>query len=151
MADENPQVQSDRNAFDKARQRTLLVEEIMQAEVNYHATLLSSASRTATILTDGQHNLRARGVIVSVNVSSAGTGSITATIQRYEPSTGTWVDMLASVAISTAVRTELTIYPGFTPAANVTATAVLPRLWRVSITHGNANAMTYSVGVSTRT
>ncbi len=151
MADENPQVQSDRNAFDRVRERTMLIEEIIQAEVNYHAVLLTSASRTVTVVTDGQHNLRARGVIVSVNVSNAGTGSITATIQRYEPSTGTWVDMLASVAISTAVRTELTIYPGFTPAANVTASAVLPRLWRVSVAHGNANAIIYSVGVSTLT
>ncbi len=151
MAEENPQVQSDRNAFDKARQRTLMVEEILQAEVNYHALLLASASRTATVYTDGQHNLRARGVIVSINVSVAGTGSITTAIERFEPSTGTWVAMLTSAAITTAVRTELTIYPGFTPAANVTASAVLPRLWRVSVTHGNANAISYSVGVSTLT
>jgi ABC-type molybdate transport system substrate-binding protein len=123
-------------------------EQVIQASVNESCLILPSASRAATVNSDTQHNFRQRGVIVTVNVTSAGSGSITATIQREDPAAG-WVDMLASAAITTDSATTLTIYPGFTPSANAVASAVIPRKWRVRVVHNNSNAITYAVGVST--
>lgn len=127
---------------------TLGMEQVIQASVNESFTLLPSAARTATNNSETQHNFRQRGVIVTIAVTAAGTGSITASIQREDPVAG-WVDVLASAAITTDSNTTLTVYPGFTPASNSVANAVLPRRWRVRVAHNNANAITYSVGVST--
>lgn len=127
---------------------TLGMEQVIQASVNESCLLLALAERTATVNTEEQHNLRQRGVIVTVNVTSAGTGSITATIQRWDPAAG-WVTVLASAALTTDGAVTLTVYPGFTPSANAVASAVLPRKWRVNVTHNNANAITYAVGIST--
>lgn len=127
---------------------TLGMEQVIQGSVNESFPLIASAARTATTTSDEQHNLRQRGVIVTVNVTSAGTGNITATIERWDPVAG-WVTVLASAALTTDGATTLTVYPGFTPVSNSVASAVLPRKWRVKVTHNNANSITYAVGVST--
>lgn len=127
---------------------TLGMEQVIQGSINESFLILPSASRTETVEGEMQHNLRQRGVIVTVNVTTAGTGSITATIERWDPANG-WVTVLASAALTTDGAVTLTVYPGFTPSANAVASAVLPRKWRVKVTHNNANAITYSVGIST--
>lgn len=127
---------------------TLGMEQVVQASVNESCILLPSLARTETNQTEEQHNLRQRGVIVTVGITSAGTGSITATIERWDPVAG-WVTVLASAALTTDGNTTLTVYPGFTPSTNAVASAVLPRKWRVKVTHNNANTITYSVGIST--
>lgn len=124
------------------------MEQVIQASVNESCLLLPLAARTATATTEEQHNLRQRGVIVTVNVTSAGTGEIVAAIERWDPAAG-WVTVLASAALTTDGAVTLTVYPGFTPSANAVASAVLPRKWRVKVTHNNANSITYSVGIST--
>jgi len=142
-------VPTSRRAHDQGRGRVLTAEEILQGSVNESLLLITSASRTATNYSDRQENLRGRGVIATINVTTAGTGSVTLSIQRYDPATGAWVDMLASAAVTTATSASITIYPGLTAAANSVASAVLPRGWRVAVTHNNANAITYVVGIST--
>jgi len=127
---------------------TLGAEQVLQASVNESCLILPLAARTATVDSDTQHNFRQRGVIVTVNVTAAGSGSITATIQREDPAAG-WVDVLASAALTSNAATTLTVYPGFTAVTNSVANAVLPRRWRVRVAHNNANAITYAVGVST--
>lgn len=136
-----------RRAFDTLT-GLLGMEAIIQASVNESCLLLPSEARTATVESEMQHNFRQRGVIVTVNITSAGTGSITAAIQRFDPASG-WMDVLASAALTTDGATTLTVYPGFTASPNSVANAVIPRKWRVKVTHNNANSITYSVGLST--
>lgn len=136
-----------RRAYDGVS-AALGMEQIAQASVNDSFLALPAAARTATVTSEEQTNLRQRGALVTINVTAAGTGSITAAIQRWDPAAG-WVDMLASAALTTDGAVTLTVYPGLTPANNSVASAVLPRLWRVRVAHNNANAITYSVGIST--
>ena len=142
-------IPTDRHAYDAGRQRTLTKEEILQGSVNESVVLIPSASRTATNASAAQDNLRSRGVIATINVTTIGTGSVTLSIQRWDAALAAWVDMLATAAIITATSGTLTLYPGLTAAANSVASAVLPRGWRVAVTHNNANACTYVVGIST--
>ena len=81
-----------------------------------------------------------------MDVTSAGTGSITVSIQEKDPTSGKYTSLLDSIALTTNATTILTVYPGLTAVANVTATQVLPRDWRIVVTANNANSITYSVG-----
>lgn len=135
--------------MDAGLSRPLHPDEIAQGSVLESVPLIPSASRTVTNYSDRQDNLKSKGVIVDINVTDAGTGSVTLSIQRWNPATSTWVDMLATAAITTATTGTLTLFPGSAVTANVSANASLPRGWRVAVTHNNANAMTYVVGIST--
>lgn len=108
-----------------------------------------SASRTAPALTPVQFQSQdAVGVIVVVDVTVAGTGSITPSIEGYDPASGKWYPILTGAAIVTAITTVLAVYPGAVAVANLRAELRLPRIWRVNIVHNNGNAITYSVGAS---
>ena len=110
--------------------------------------LLSGVGATASQASADQTNADARGVKVFVNVTNAGTGSITAAIQAKDPASGVYTTLLASAAIVANGTSVLTVYPGLPATANVSANDVLPRQWRVAITANNANAASYSVGAS---
>ena len=94
-------------------------------------------------------NPAARGIKVVVVTTVIGTGSITLTIQGKDPASGTYYTILVGAAIVTNTTNVYTVYPGLTPAANVTASDVLPQTWRLLVTANNANAATYTVGFST--
>lgn len=111
---------------------------------NLDHQILASASRTTTQTSGDFTNDHCRGVKVIVDITSAGTGSITPKIQGKSAS-GVYYDLLTSAALTSAATTVLTVYPGATASANVSASDVLPRTWRVVVTANNANAMTYTV------
>jgi hypothetical protein len=101
---------------------------------------LTPASFTASVPGDG--------VAVVVDVTNAGTGSITANIEGYDPASNKWYTILAGAAIVSAVTNVYMVYPGIADVANSRSGLTLPRVWRVRIVHNNANAITYTVGAS---
>lgn len=113
---------------------------------NTQGALLASAARTATISSSDQTNYNAKGVHIYLNVSSAGTGSITIAIEEKDPVSGTYVALLTGAAVTTDGITVYKVYPGVTVAANAAVSDIIPRTWRVTVTHNNANSITYSVG-----
>lgn len=110
--------------------------------------LISGVGATASVNSPDLVNADGQGVKVFVNVTNAGTGSITAAIQCKDPGSGVYVTLLTSAAIAANGMTTLTVYPGIVAVTNVSASDVLPRQWRVAITAGNANPMNYTVGAS---
>jgi hypothetical protein len=114
---------------------------------NLEGTLLASAARTTTTNSADQTNHNGRGVLVFVNVTAVTSSpSVTVAIQEKDPISGTYTAILTSAAITGPGHTVLAVYPGVTVAANVAASHPLPRTWRVAVTHGNADSITYSVG-----
>lgn len=114
---------------------------------NEELTVLAAAARTTTTASGTQTNYNGKGVNVFVDVTAVGTApSITVAIQGLDPVSGKWVTLLTSAAITTVSTTLLRVYPGIAAAANTKADEVLPRRWRVNVTHGNADSITYSVG-----
>lgn len=111
-------------------------------------TLLSSAARTASLSTSDQTNNSGRGVRVVLDVTSAGTGSITLSIEAKDGASGKYVALLTGAAVVTNSTNVYVVYPGLTPVAMSIASDVVPRTWRVTVTHNNANSITYSVGAS---
>jgi hypothetical protein len=115
---------------------------------NTDNTALASASRTTTAQGTSADlvNHNARGIKVTLDVTVVGTGSITLAIQAKDALSGKYTALLTGAAVVTAVTNVYTLYPGATVAANVSASDVLPRNFRILVTHNNANAITYSVG-----
>jgi hypothetical protein len=120
--------------------------EIAQGNIN--VTLLVSAARTATLQSADRTNSNGRGVHVVVDVTSAGTGSITLTIQGKDALSGKYYTLLAGAAVTTNSTNIYKVFPGATAVANAAANDILPRTWRIDVTHNNANSITYSVGAT---
>lgn len=115
---------------------------------NVDVVVLASAAQTTTQTQADQTNYGGRGVVVILDVTSAGTGSITLEIDGKDPASGKYYAILTGVAVVANSTTVYRVYPGLTAAANATASDVLPRTWRIKVTANNANPVTYSVGAS---
>ncbi len=118
-----------------------------------NTALLTSAARTTTTPSADQVNtgagLVARGGLVIVNVTSAGTGSITPSIQRKN-SDGSYTNIVtAAAALTTNTKGVLLLDPLVgtqTAAADFDGVldAILPQTWRLNVVANNGNAVTYS-------
>lgn len=118
---------------------------------NEQGAILASAARTATPTAGADTtNYNARALKVWVNVTAtATTPSITVDIQEKDPVSGAYRSILISAAITGVGLTLLQVGPELTAAANLVAKEYLPRTWRVVVTHGDADSITYSVGYAT--
>lgn len=115
------------------------------------AALVTLASASAGGNSADLTNVNNRGLKVVVNVTSitGTTPSLTVTIQGKDAASGAYYTLLASAAITAAGTTVLTVYPGQTASANVSANDVLPRTWRVLYAiAGTTPAVSATVGAS---
>lgn len=108
--------------------------------------LLSSAARTVTnsvYFSPG----RGHGIVEIDLVVTAGTSlSITPSIEIWDPGSETWITVLTGTA-STGVATQrLSVGPHAPVTSNVAAQCALAPHMRLTLTHGNATAATYSAG-----
>jgi len=116
---------------------------------NMDGTAFASAARTATPTPFDAVNYNARGLHLVIDVTAvAATPSVVFTLQGQDVVSGKFYTILASAAITGTGTTVLRVYPGLTAAANLVASDILPRTWRVIATHGDADSITYSVGYS---
>lgn len=110
-------------------------------------TVLASAARTATPDTQEYEVAGFSGLHLIVDVTAiVTTPSITVTILGVDRTSGQTYTILASAAITTVSTTVLKVGAGLTAAANSVANDVLPPIIRISVAHGDADSITYSVG-----
>ena len=106
-------------------------------------------ARTVTVSSADISNDFGKMCHVYIKVTArAGTASTTFTIQGKDAVSGDYYTILVSAALTTATTVILRVGPGLTAAANLIVNDLLPRTWRVTATHGTADAHTYSVGAS---
>lgn len=116
---------------------------------NRSVTLLASAVRAATNNTADQTNLNHRGVSVTIDVTAVpGVDTVTPKIQGKDELSGKYYDIVVGAAIVAQSTVVLKVCPGITPAANVAVADMLPKIWRVVLTHSAASNFTYSVGAA---
>lgn len=112
-------------------------------------TILASAARTATPTAVAQGTAGYRGVHVVIDVTAVtATPSVVPTIDGYDDLSGKWYNLLTGAAITATGTTVLKIYPGIGTVANAAASDILPATWRVVMTHGDADSITYSVAAN---
>ena len=110
--------------------------------------LFASAVRTTTQTSEGISAYNGVGVVVVLDVTNVNTSSLVLKIQRKDPASGKYIDVLTSGAVTTVSTNTYKVYPGLTAATNLTVNDIITGTFRVVVTHGNANNTTYSVGYS---
>lgn len=119
---------------------------------NTFITLATSAARTATISSNLIETRGHKGLLLIVDATAiAATPLVTPAIQAYDAlSNAYYTYWTAAAAIATAVDNTYLIYPGAIAAdSNTTETAGLPipGRFRVVLTHGDADSITYSASL----
>ena len=111
-------------------------------------TVLASAARTTTLQSSDITHYNAPGFLLFVNVSAvADTPSITPTIQIKDSISGQYKTVWTAAAAITATGQYVYLFvPGgaagsYTEAVNL----CVGRTWRVGVTHGDADSITYSI------
>lgn len=115
---------------------------------NVDVVLLPSASRTTTQTSADLINNNGRHLVVTLDVTTPGTGSITLSINGKDPASGKYINILTGAAVTTAVTNKYKVSMSLATVANSVAQDILPRTFQIVVTHNNANAITYSVGYS---
>ena len=116
--------------------------------------LLASAARTATTNSTDQDNIDASGVIVFLDVTSAGGGgeTLALSVQAKDPVSANYVTLLAFGTQTATGTYAYTVYPAAAETTAVSSHEVqalpIPRTWRVKVTHSASASWTYSVGYS---
>jgi hypothetical protein len=91
-------------------------------------TLVAAAAGTYTAPYDV--NPTHRGAEVVINITAI-TGTLTVSVMGHDPVSDTDFTLLSSAALSSTGETVLTVYPGATVTANVSANASIPNMWTV--------------------
>lgn len=113
---------------------------------NNEETILASAARTATTNSADFTNFNHKGGHFIIDISAiTATPSITVIIQGKDPVSSNYYDILVSDALVAVGTNTLKVYPGIGQIANQAASDILPRTFRVSVTHADADSITYSI------
>ena len=116
---------------------------------NFNAIALESAARIATNNSDDLTNSQHRGCHVIIDVTDiTATPSVVPTIQGKDSLSGKYYTLLVGAAITATGTTILKVYPGLTADANLVTNDIVPSKFRILMTHGDADSITYSVSVS---
>lgn len=116
---------------------------------NLTDTLLASAARTATVQSATQTNRDCRGVHIYIKTTAASlTPSVVPTVEGYDETSQSWYVLLTGAAITGVGAVTLKVYPGITTSTNVAVSDVLPRKWRLNMTHADTDSITYSAGAN---
>jgi hypothetical protein len=119
--------------------------------------ILASAARTATptiavitsatlaVSTKAMTNLQ---VIIDATAATA-TPVVQVALQAQDPVSSKWYDLIASIADITAVGTTVLSFGENTPVvANLGNQGFIPDNIRLTLTHTDADSITYSVGLN---
>jgi hypothetical protein len=113
-------------------------------------TALALASASASVSGGDIGNTSADGAVFVVDITAIAGTTPTAvfTIEGKDPLSGKYYTILASASLSAVSTTVLRVHPAMTPAANLTASDMMPSVFRVRATIGGTTPdVTATVGV----
>ena len=109
-------------------------------------TVYASAARTATPTAVVINTRRASGLYIVIDATAiTASPSVVPTIDLVDSVSGKFVNLVTAAAVATVSTVMLRIGRGLTAAANATVLEFLPDQVRVTMTHGDADSITYSV------
>jgi hypothetical protein len=108
--------------------------------------IYSSAARTATPTAIEVNTRRFKTMVVVLDATvHAVSAALTVALARKDNASGKYIDILTSASITTVSTNTIRIGLALPATANVSANEPLPNVVRVTVTHGNANSVTYTV------
>jgi len=112
------------------------------------STAYPSTARTATPAVVDLNTSKDVGIQVVIDVTAiAATPSVVPTISGVDPVSGSIYTLLTGAAITATGITVLQVHPEITSVANLSASAMLPQITRLTMAHGDVDSITYSVSV----
>jgi hypothetical protein len=121
--------------------------------VQSYRELFSSLARTATptpsAWNDFSHT-RLGGHFVIRTSAIGAAPSVVPSIEAQDPLSQQWYTMLTGAAITATGLVVLRVYPGVAAVANLSSPDFLPPIWRLTMTHGNADSITYTASAQLR-
>lgn len=109
-------------------------------------SVYTSAARTTTPTAVEINTRRAKSLVIVLDATvHAVSAALTVTIARKDSLSGKYIDILTSASITTVSTNTIRVGLGCPVTANVSANEPLPNVVRVTVTHGNANSVTYTV------
>lgn len=114
-----------------------------------HVEVYASAARTATPTVVSIPTGRYQYAHIVTNVTAkTSTPSVVMTVHGLDTVSGAYYLLLTSAAFDGTTETRLlTIGPGLPVTTNVSANNIIPSTVRITMTHGDSDSITYSVGV----
>lgn len=110
--------------------------------------ILASAARTATVSVSGINTGDAPAAYFVLDVTVDGAAaSITWKVDYLDETSGKYINLLTGAAVADVGTTVYKISPALTAAANSIAAEHLPQTLKVTVTHADADSITYSVGM----
>lgn len=92
---------------------------------------------------------RFKGAHILFDVTDVNTTpSVVLTADGWDFGSSSWYNILTGLAVTTAVFNIYKIHPDLTAVANLVAKDGIPYLWRVVLTHADAEGITYSLAVN---
>jgi hypothetical protein len=87
-------------------------------------------------------------LVIDITAVAGTTPTLTFVIEYKDPASGKYIPLLTSAALGAVATTELFIYPGAAVVANLSASNILPKTWRVRWTIGGTGgpSITASIG-----
>lgn len=119
----------------------------MPAYANEEVTLLASGARTTTQVSSNLfNNFGKASLIVVLDMTTVGTGSVTVLIEGKDSASGKYYTLLQGAAVTTNSTNRYRVGPNVAASANAIAQDYIPPIFRITVTANNANSATYSVG-----
>jgi hypothetical protein len=110
--------------------------------------ILISAARTTTTTTSDFTNIGAAGGIFIFDITAVpGAQTVTFSVQGKDATSSKYYTILTGAAESATVTRRYKIYPTIIGIFQTNSQDLLPRTFRVVITHSAGGSFTYSVGV----
>ena len=112
---------------------------------NVNLTLLTSGARTATTNSTDQINFNCRGGFFILNVSAGAGFDIQFSVTAKDAISSNYVTFALSNSITATGTYLFQIYPGIVASPGLMFNTTIPRLFRATMVHNNANSVTYSL------
>jgi hypothetical protein len=117
--------------------------------INIDGTALASAARTATTSSAALSNMDKKGIHVVLDVTvNPSSASIVLKIEGQDVLSGKYYTILEGAAVTATGTTVYKVFPGAAVVANSVANDIIPKTFRITVTHADSDSMTYSVGYS---
>lgn len=116
-----------------------------------HGALITHAAAAAGVSSPLQIDDLMRGLLVIVNITaiSGASATLTVIIEGQDDVSSAFYTILSSAGLTATGTTALTVMPGVTVTANVSAAAVMPINWRVRTTiTGTTPAVTATISAT---
>jgi hypothetical protein len=121
---------------------------IQASKNNYEIVAFASAARTATVSSDDLANPGAHSAYVVIDCTAVvSSPSVVFTVEGKDPASGKYFVIATSAAIVGTGTTVIRINDALTASGTTIYKDAAPPTFKVKATHGNANSITYSVGV----